>query len=55
MFKEVSKSNRCQICHKSNWCTYSPCGQYKICRRINDGTAKIKINKNGEEYYVYRK
>lgn len=54
MFKEVSKSNRCQVCGKSSWCSYSQCGRFLVCRRFNDGTAKVKLDSNNNEYYVYK-
>lgn len=51
-FIEVTKTNKCPICGKSTWCTYSD--KYIICRRVLSPSAKCKTDKNGQEYYLYR-
>ena len=53
-FIEVTKRRVCIICSKNSWCTYSLDGGFVICRRQNDTNAKVKSDKNGNEYYLYK-
>lgn len=49
----VSRKSPCPICGHSDWCSYSSDGKYTICRRVNNGNAKTKKDKNGSEFYFY--
>ena len=40
MLLRVNKENRCRICEKPDWCTYSDDGQIAICARVSDGAKK---------------
>ena len=51
----VSKREPCEKCDKSDWCRRSADGSLLICQRYNDGTASIRQDRNGSEYYLYRK
>ena len=52
-FKEVNRRERCYICKKASWCSVSICGEFLICRREQHYSAKVKNDKNGENYFVY--
>ncbi|WP_374000317.1 hypothetical protein [Bdellovibrio bacteriovorus] len=52
MFQKVSRQRPCEICGKSDWCTYS--NTYSLCRRTNTGHGKEKSDRNGDAYWVYR-
>ena len=52
-WRDVSPAHPCKKCERPDWCRYSECGQWAICRRFNDGSAEVKRDKNGDEYYVY--
>jgi hypothetical protein len=44
----------CSKCGKSDWCSVSRDGVYAICRRVNDGSGRGKVDRGGGEYWVYR-
>lgn len=52
-WKEVSKERPCAICGKPGWCAYLADGATSICRRENNGSAKVKVDQTGVEYFVY--
>lgn len=51
VFKGVSRSRKCEICGKGDWCSYQVDGPIQICRRIAGGLEKK--DKWGVVYYVY--
>lgn len=52
-FTSVTKSHKCPICGKSTWCSYSLSLNYVVCRRERRPDGKVKVDRNGKEYYVY--
>lgn len=50
----VSARRPCQKCLKPDWCAYVPDDDsVLICRRIDDGTGRYKIDGEGFDYWVY--
>ena len=52
-FREVTRGNPCSRCGRSNHCSRSIDQHFEICRKINDGSGTAKLDKNGDEYYIY--
>ncbi len=44
-FCRVTKQQRCRICGKPDWCSFSANGAFSICMRIRAGA--VKINRHG--------
>jgi hypothetical protein len=42
------------ICGHDHWCTRSQSGVWAVCRRVDDGTGKHKVDKVGDSYWLYR-
>ena len=53
-FRTLTASQPCPICRRPDWCRVSTDGDLALCRRVNDGTAKVRHYKDGGEYYCYR-
>lgn len=53
-WKEVSARTPCSICGHASWCSVNWDGSVRICRRMDDGTGKRKVDKAGGEYWVYQ-
>ena len=51
----VSGEAPCGTCGKTDWCSTSRDGSFAICRRHDDGSGRAKIDRNGGEYWVYRR
>lgn len=50
---EVTRKNICTKCNGVNWCSRSSDGHFELCRRVNDGTAITRTDKNGSDYHLY--
>lgn len=50
-FVKVSKTNRCQICGKPDWCMVAKDGAAAICNRVPEGALKYLPNGGG---YLHR-
>lgn len=44
----------CPICKRPDWCSVSVDGRLVACRRVEQGAAKNKQDKNGSVYYLHR-
>jgi hypothetical protein len=53
-WNRVSRSRRCPICGKADWCSVSADGRFVACRRVEQGAHKIKQDKDGAPYYLHR-
>jgi uncharacterized protein DUF3854 len=51
----VSRKERCPICGKSDWCRLSDDGAWVLCRRLDLGDGMHRIDKNGEDAWLYRR
>ena len=49
----VTQAAPCSKCGKSDWCSVSRDGGWSICRRVNDGAGRAKVDRAGGEYWVY--
>src|SRR5262245_23784999 len=52
-WQRVHRHHPCPICDKPDWCRVSADGQWAICRRLNTGDGRRKVDKAGMEYWVY--
>lgn len=41
------------MCGKPDWCSISIDGKKAICRREGNGTGVRKVDKSGQEYYLF--
>ena len=53
VWKRVNRAHRCPICGKPDWCRVSDDGQWAICRRLDTGDGRRKVDKAGMEYWIY--
>ncbi len=53
-WSEVSRNRPCPICGKIDWCSVSEDGIWAVCRRLDTGSGKNKIDKAGADYWLYR-
>lgn len=53
-WKEVTPRAPCAVCGHGSWCSVNWDGSVRICRRMDDGTGKRKVDQSGAEYWVYR-
>lgn len=51
-FCRVTKQQRCRICGKPDWCSFSANGVFSICMRIHAGA--VKINRHGGGIFLHR-
>src|ERR1051326_6071833 len=51
---EATRVEPCPICDKSDWCTRTAEGTYAICRRLDTGQGRHKVDQAGGDYWVYR-
>jgi hypothetical protein len=51
---EDSGREPCLLCRKSDWCVRSADGAWAICRRVDTGEGRRRVDKAGGEYWVYR-
>jgi hypothetical protein len=49
----VSRKNPCLICGRSDWCRISSDQQWAMCRRVDTGEGRQKVDKDGVPYWVY--
>lgn len=52
-WKEVSRSHPCPICAHPHWCSFSTDGAWAICRRVDTGAGRHKLDRAGADYWVY--
>src|SRR5689334_11257775 len=52
-WQRVTAASPCHKCGKNDWCSVSRDGSYAICRRVNDGRGRAKVDRGGGEYWVY--
>ncbi|MBK9386554.1 MAG: hypothetical protein IPN34_17210 [Planctomycetes bacterium] len=50
----VTSSEPCSICGHASWCTRSADGRKIICRRLDRGDGKAKVDKSGMPFWLYR-
>lgn len=50
----VSQHNPCPICSKPDWCAVSVDGIWALCRRVDNGTGRHRMDKAGGEFWLYR-
>ena len=53
LWRRVSRQQPCPICGKSDWCRLSHDLQWAICRRLNTGEGRQKVDKSGVEFWIY--
>jgi len=53
-FREATKTNPCQICGKTKYCSESEDSVWGICRFLDTGEGVRKQDRNGADYFVYR-
>jgi len=51
---EVTRSNPCPICGKTDWCSVSADGVWVVCRRLDNGRGIHRVDKSGVDYWLYR-
>jgi hypothetical protein len=52
-WQRVTRSHRCPICEKADWCSVSIDGRFATCRRVAQG-GKAKTDKDGSPYFLHR-
>ena len=50
---EVSKQSPCMICDRPDWCSRTTDGNVSLCRRVHTGKGIPKLDKNGEDDWLY--
>ncbi len=50
---ECTLRNPCPICGHAGWCCALSNGLMVICRRVDTGEGKARVDKNGQDYWVY--
>lgn len=53
-WRRVGADALCVICGKSDWCSVSEDRAFVICRRVGDARGRVKIDRSGAEYWVYK-
>ena len=53
-WQEVTRSSPCKICGKPGWCSATPDGVWAVCRRVDTGDGRHKIDQGGGDYWLYR-
>ena len=53
-WQEASRRAPCPACGKSNWCRINLILGLGICRRIDPGAGRYKVDRAGGEYWLYR-
>jgi hypothetical protein len=49
----VTASEPCPICNYDSWCSRSSDGRKVICRRLDRGDGKAKVDKSGMPFWLY--
>lgn len=52
-WQTVTKHDPCPICGKPDWCSRTADGKVVACRRVNNGEGIHKVDKNGDDYWLY--
>ncbi len=50
----TTRSAPCPICGHAGWCRLSADGQLAACRRIEQGAARTRTDKNGAAFFIHR-
>ena len=53
-WRRVSANHPCRICGKPDWCSESVDGRLAACRRVEVGSWKSKLDRNGAACYLHR-
>lgn len=53
-WREVTRSEPCPICGKPDWCSRSEDGRWAVCRRVDTGEGRHKVDKAGTDFWLYR-
>src|ERR1700723_296130 len=53
-FRPTTRSNPCQICQRFGDCSISADGEVACCRKIEEGSFKMKEDRNGRACYFHR-
>src|SRR3712207_4754785 len=53
-WREATPKSLCPVCGKPDWCSVSSDGHLAICRRGNNGVGIHKVDKSGQDYWLYK-
>src|SRR3989440_8596129 len=52
-WRNVHRSDACQICGKGDWCSRSDDGAWALCRRVDAG-GEHRVDRAGMDYWLHR-
>lgn len=52
-WRSVTEESPCHVCGKSGWCSVSGDRKKAICRRRNNGSGVHRVDKSGQDYWLY--